>query len=536
MNTRAKALLAAAAVICLIPTAAFAGIIGFTQDFESLDQASPTALSADGWFYYVTVFAAADTTTLYGYGGGAPNTDSPVGISRIVIGEGGAEQGLQQLSVFSDYNNSAAHTAGEFLETNVYKEFTIQEGDVGKVCTFEFSAKMGNLIAPSTATAFIKTIDPASNYDQTNFVSEDMTNITTEWGGWSLSLTIDEGLVGQLFQVGFANFATGFVSSSIVYDNVVLTTEGGGPTGMDPYSQDFENLVATSPTALGDDGWLTFATVFSGTTGDYLYEYGPNPAPNNPSAPAFSTIAVGEGGVEQGGQQLSVFSDYENGGAQAAGDLIEANVYQEQIIGTADVGKTWVFQFDAKMPSVGGVVPPTTAIAFIKTIDPGSGYDQTNLRSEDMSSISTEWSSYTLFISIDEGLVGQLCQFGFANTATNFDPSAIIYDNVSWQTDVAPVPESLALGASLKQNYPNPFNPKTRIDFSLEKAGNVDLTVYDVSGRLVANLLSQDMAVGDHYVTWNGLNRSGTPAAAGQYHYVLRTETGQVSRSMILLK
>ena len=43
--------------------------------------ASPTALSADGWFYYVTVFAAADTSTLYGYGGGAPNTDSPVGIS-----------------------------------------------------------------------------------------------------------------------------------------------------------------------------------------------------------------------------------------------------------------------------------------------------------------------------------------------------------------------------------------------------------------------------------------------------------------------
>ena len=47
------------------------------------------------------------------------------------------------------------------------------------------------------------------------------------------------------------------------------------------------------------------------------------------------TITVGEGGPDQGAQQMSVFSDYENGGAQAAGDLIEANVYQEQIIGTA---------------------------------------------------------------------------------------------------------------------------------------------------------------------------------------------------------
>ena len=91
-------------------------------------------------------------------------------------------------------------------------------------------------------------------------------------------------------------------------------------------------------------------------------------------------------------------------------------------------------------------------------------------------------------------------------------------------------------GATLRQNYPNPFNPMTRIEFSLEKAGNVDLAVYDVGGRLVANLLSGDMAAGDHFVTWNGTNRSGSPAAAGQYHYVMRTATGQVSRSMILLK
>jgi len=536
MNTRAKALLAAVMLICVIPAAAFAAIVDFSQDFETLDQASPTALSADGWFYYVTVFAAADTSTMYGYGGGAPNTDTPVGMSRIVIGEGGDEQGAQQLSVFSDYNNAAEQAAGNFLETNVYKEFTIQAGDVGKVCTFEFSAKLGNLVAPSTAVAFIKTIDPGNNYDQTNFVSEDMTAITSDWGGWSLSLTIDAGLVGQLFQVGFANFATLYVSSSIVYDNVVLTTNGGGPTGMDAYTQDFEALNAASLTALGDDGWTVFGNVFSGTTGDFLYDYGPNPAPNNPSAPAFSTIAVGEGGVEQGAQQLSVFSDYENGGAHVAGDLVEANVFQEQVIGDADVGKTWVFEFQAKMPSVGGVAPPTTAMAFIKTLDPNNGYEMTNLRSEDMSAISTEWDGFYLFISIDAGLVGQICQFGFSNTATSYDPSAIIYDNVIWHHSVSPVPESLALGASLKQNYPNPFNPRTRIEFSLEKPGNVDIAVYDVSGRLVASLLSEKMSAGDHYVTWNGQTRSGSPAPAGQYHYVMRTETGQVSRSMILLK
>ena len=37
----------------------------------------------------------------------------------------------------------------------------------------------------------------------TNFVTEDMTAIGPYWDGWSLELTIDAGLVGQIFQIGF---------------------------------------------------------------------------------------------------------------------------------------------------------------------------------------------------------------------------------------------------------------------------------------------------------------------------------------------
>ena len=75
--------------------------------------------------------------------------------------------------------------------------------------------------------------------------------------------------------------------------------------------------------------------------------------------------------AEQGEQQLSVFSDYENADEHLAGNLIEANVFQEQTIGPDDVDKTWVFEFQAKKPAFGGVTPPTTALAFIKTIDAG---------------------------------------------------------------------------------------------------------------------------------------------------------------------
>jgi hypothetical protein len=101
-------------------------------------------------------------------------------------------------------------------------------------------------------------------------------------------------------------------------------------------------------------------------------------------------------------------------------------------------------------------------------------------------------------------------------------------------TGAEPMPG--AQGFTLRQNVPNPFNPSTRIDFELEKAGQVDLSVYDVSGRLVANLFSGHLGEGAHEVTWNGKTNNGTTAATGVYLYVLKTETGMDSKRMVLLR
>ena len=294
-----------------------------------------------------------------------------------------------------------------------------------------------------------------------------------------------------------------------------------------PYSQDFEGLVQTDPLALENDGWVVYGNVFDPAM-SWIYGYGVFAAPNH--AFGFSNITLLEGGPEQGLQQLSVFSDYNNGD-HAVGNWIASNVFQEWTIDASAVGETWRFQFDAKK---GNILPPSTALAFIKTIDPNNGYAMTNFVNVDMTDIPVDWNTYTLDLPIIPELVGQFIQIGFANTATLYESSGIIYDNVFWFTDVSAVPEMST--ASLAQNYPNPFNPMTRIDFSLEKPGMVDVTVYDISGRRVANLHRGDLGVGDHHVTWNGKDDNGAAAPAGQYHYVLKTADGQVSRSMILLK
>jgi hypothetical protein len=203
----------------------------------------------------------------------------------------------------------------------------------------------GGSIAPacdSIASAFIKTLDPANNFNLTNLVDEDTTDLPETWERYSIELLIDAGLEGQLLQVGFNATASNFEPSGVFYDNIVVEP---GPE----YSQSFESLDQSSPMALSDDGWIVFGNVFEADGTTFAYGYGPNPAPNNTGA--FSGIALGEGGVDQGAQVLVIISDYNNSD-QSTGRRIEANTFREREITAADVGNTIVFSFDAKRGNI----------------------------------------------------------------------------------------------------------------------------------------------------------------------------------------
>jgi hypothetical protein len=93
-----------------------------------------------------------------------------------------------------------------------------------------------------------------------------------------------------------------------------------------------------------------------------------------------------------------------------------------------------------------------------------------------------------------------------------------------------------AFRLALGQNYPNPFNPSTTIRFTLPEAGPVSLVIYDVAGRRVAELVNGSMARGATEVRWNGVNDRGASVGTGVYFYRLTTNTGTITRKMLLLK
>lgn len=87
----------------------------------------------------------------------------------------------------------------------------------------------------------------------------------------------------------------------------------------------------------------------------------------------------------------------------------------------------------------------------------------------------------------------------------------------------------------LKPPFPNPFNPKTQIKYQLSESGPVNIAVYDVLGKKVRTLISQNQSAGSYHVYWHGENAAGQKVATGIYVIVLKANEG-VSAQTVLMK
>jgi len=85
-------------------------------------------------------------------------------------------------------------------------------------------------------------------------------------------------------------------------------------------------------------------------------------------------------------------------------------------------------------------------------------------------------------------------------------------------------------------NHPNPFNPTTTIEFSLHETGFAELTVYNLAGQKVRELVSGTMTQGIHSAVWNGLNDNGVPVSAGVYMSLLTMGDAVTTGRMLLVK
>lgn len=211
--------LASLALATALAGASFAALTPYSQDFESLNAASPSALSDDGWIIYGNVFTSGGAW-VYGYGTyPAPNPGA--GFSAIATGEGGPAQGLQYLNTYNDYNNGD-HNNGLFIEANVFQERTVGAADLGKAFEFRFDYKASSQAGPAGQTntkAFIKVFSPG--FAMVAFPNLDTTSASTsDWASGMLGVTIDPSWTGYIVQFGFMSTATAYQPSGVYYDNI----------------------------------------------------------------------------------------------------------------------------------------------------------------------------------------------------------------------------------------------------------------------------------------------------------------------------
>jgi len=100
------------------------------------------------------------------------------------------------------------------------------------------------------------------------------------------------------------------------------------------------------------------------------------------------------------------------------------------------------------------------------------------------------------------------------------------------------LPPTLPKAYHLAQNVPNPFNPSTTISYSLPegKSEHVRLTVFDLRGRKVAELVNRVQPGGSYSVSWHGRDSRGRPVPSGVYFYRLEAGDFKAVRKMVVLK
>jgi hypothetical protein len=126
---------------------------------------------------------------------------------------------------------------------------------------------------------------------------------------------------------------------------------------------------------------------------------------------------------------------------------------------------------------------------------------------------------------------------------TDPDISGVVKIEGLWEptdttsTSVADNVTELPIDFSLAQNYPNPFNPETYIEYALNTAQYINLSIYDIQGRLVRLLDQGNKAPGTYRIFWNGQDSNGDDVHSGVYLYVLESDRGsRETRKAILLR
>jgi len=344
----------------------------------------------------------------------------------------------------------------------------------------------------------------------------------------------------------FTAYLTIALNGSPVYnENVVVSDLAGYGATVDvvfpdftPAAEDIYDITAVADLT-GDQNPAndsTFATYITVPISGYLVDFeSGNPfVTNNDWQHGMPT--TGPGGAWSGDNLVGTLIN----GQYTMGPLLSELVSPEIDLGLQPILTFYHWYTTEETFDGGNVKISTDNGATWQLITPAGGYDgllstlyQNPIGGEEaFSGTGNSWQQETFDLSAYEN-ESVMIKFDFGSDDSVVDGDGWYIDDFQLQFYTTAIDdETISPNAfSLSQNYPNPFNARTTIEYNLPKDSYVTLDIYDILGRKIETLVSENQSFGSHSIVWDA-----DQVATGLYFY--RIQAGEMSeiKQMTLLK
>jgi len=274
-----------------------------------------------------------------------------------------------------------------------------------------------------------------------------------------------------------------------------------------------------------------------------------------PAEPRLVAIANGSGaGADQGYPPGAQLIDYEYGSwfVDIVGNVWAVPAGGSLRIFEGEIDRIWPLDDDALSVTVSGTLPWDSApggwraslaemdateapYGDIVALHPAHCFIPT------ISALALETSDPFFDIDGTEDLLALTPFAAVYYPAANQEHVLVTPENKTWFMDeITALPSGLpgeALPPALALTaYPNPFNPQVTLRFALPAAGPLRLSIHDLAGRCVRELLDGVQPAGPQLQRWDGRDAAGRALPAGVYLARLATPAGSASRRLVLLK
>ena len=177
--------------------------------------------------------------------------------------------------------------------------------------------------------------------------------------------------------------------------------------------------------------------------------------------------------------------------------------------------------------------------------------ESTGWHSESIDSIEVQLNSdFFVCVKINDSYAisydnnGELSGRSFiSGNGINYNDNISNYGNVNIRSKISYINELNSESIINNPNdyklytaYPNPFNPVTSLRYDLPEDGLVNITIYDMIGRIVKTLVNTSQTAGFKSVQWNAINDRNEPVSAGLYLYTIQAGEFRQTKKMVLLK